>query len=81
MSLLGGRRCPDFLLGATVLEVKSGRLDQPAYLDRLIKQMITYVLLAHYDGYTITHAAVYAVRYQRLLRYLVQPLLDDLAGE
>jgi hypothetical protein len=68
VSLLGGRRRADFLLGATVLEVKSGWLDQRACLDRLIKQMITYALLAHHDGYPVTHVAVYAVRYQRLLR-------------
>jgi hypothetical protein len=63
-----------------VLELKSGRLDQDAYLDPLVKQMITYPLLAHHDGRPVTHVAFYAVRYQRLLRYRVQPFLDRLAG-
>jgi hypothetical protein len=79
--LLDGRRWMDFVLGSTVLEVKSGRLDQPSYLDHLIKQMITYALLAHREGYPITYVGFYAVRYQRLLRYRVQQLLDRLAGE
>jgi hypothetical protein len=80
LSLLDGLRCADFLLGTTLLEVKSGRLDQDAYLDQLIKQMLTYSLLANHDRHPVTHVAVYAVRYQRLLRYPIPPLLNRLAG-
>ena len=79
--LLDGHRRMDFVLGSTVLELKSGRLDQESYLDHLIKQMITYALLAHREGYPITYVGFYAVRYQRLMRYPVQQLLDRLAGE
>jgi hypothetical protein len=74
------RRQPtlDFL-GTTLLEVKSGRLDEGRYLDELIQQVLTYALLAHHDGRTVTHVAVYAARYQRLLRYRVQDLIVRLA--
>jgi hypothetical protein len=78
--LLGGRRCADFLLGTTVLEVKSGRLDIADYRTQLIDQMIIYSLLAHHDGYPVTHVAAYAIRYQRLLRLPIEPLLNRLAG-
>jgi hypothetical protein len=63
--------------GISLAYASSFKLDQRAYLGRLIKQMITY---AHHDGYTISHVAVYAVRYQRL-RCLVRPPLNGLAGE
>lgn len=80
LSLLDGRRHADFLLGATVLEVKSGRLDEDRYLDELIRQILTYALLAHHDGHRVTHVAIYAVRYQRLLRYRIDELANELAG-
>ena len=78
--LLGGQRHADFLVGRTLLEVKSGRLDRETYILQLINQLIGYGLLAHFDGHTVTHVAVYAVRYQRLLRFRIEPLLTRLAG-
>jgi hypothetical protein len=78
--LLGGRRHADFLVGRTVLEVKSGRLDRETYILQLINQLIGYGLLAHFNGHTVTHVAVYAVRYQRVLRFRIEPLLTRLAG-
>lgn len=78
--LLGGQRHADFLVGRTVLEVKSGRLDQETYLLHLINQLIGYGLLAHFDGHAVNYVAVYAVRYQRLLRFRIEPLLKRLAG-
>lgn len=78
--LLGGQRHADFLVGRTVLEVKSGRLDPDAYILQLINQLIGYALLAHFDGHAVTHVAVYAIRYQRLLRFRIEPLLTRLAG-
>jgi hypothetical protein len=80
VALLGGLRYADFLLGNTVLEVKSGRLDEDDYLTQLANQMISYSLLAHHDGHPVTSVAVYAVRYQRLLRFPIEPLLSRLAG-
>lgn len=80
LSLLDGYRYVDFLLGATVLEVKSGRLDDDRYLAELIHQILTYALIAHHDGHPVTHVAVYAARYQRLLRYRIQELANQLAG-
>ncbi|MGW4296585.1 hypothetical protein ACWEH1_26605 [Micromonospora chersina] len=80
VSLLDGHRHADFLLGTTVLEVKSGRLDENHYLDELIRQILTYALLAHHDGHHVTHVAVYATRYQRLLRYRLDELTNQLAG-
>ncbi|MFG1917057.1 hypothetical protein [Micromonospora sp. NPDC048898] len=80
LSLLDGRRHADFLLGTTVLEVKSGRLDEDRYLDELIRQILTYALLADHDGHRVTQVAVYAVRYQRLLRYRIDELAHQLAG-
>jgi hypothetical protein len=80
LSLLDGHRHADFLLGTTVLEVKSGRLDEDRYLDDLIRQIMTYALLAHHDGHRVTHVAVYAARYQRLLRYRIDELANQLAG-
>jgi hypothetical protein len=80
LPLLDGHRCADFLLGTTLLEVKSGRLDQDHYLDDLIKQVLTYALLAHHDGHHLTHVAVYVARYQRLLRYPIPGLTNRLAG-
>lgn len=80
LSLLDGRRHADFLLGTTVLEVKSGRLDEDRYLDELIRQILTYALLAVHNGHCVTHVAVYAVRYQRLLRYPIDELTTQLAG-
>ena len=71
---------PTFGVGGTVLEVKSGRLDRDAYILQLINQLIGYALLAHVDGHAVTHVAVYAVRYQRLLRFRIEPLLTRLAG-
>jgi hypothetical protein len=81
VSLLDGQRCADLLLGTTVLEIKSGRLDDGQYRAGLIRQLLTYALLAPLHGYPVTHVAVYAVRYQRLLRYPVQPFADRLAGD
>jgi hypothetical protein len=78
--LLGGLRYADFLAGTTVLEIKSGRLDQDSYITQLINQMITYALLAHFDGHPVTHVGVYAVRYQRLLRFRIETFLNELAG-
>jgi len=78
--LLGGLRHADFLLGTTVLEVKSGRLNHDSYLTQLIDQMIGYTLLAHYDGHPLTHVAAYAIRYQRLLRFRIEPFFNRLAG-
>ncbi|MBG0560767.1 hypothetical protein [Actinoplanes aureus] len=80
VTLLGGLRCADFLVGTTVLEVKSGRLDIADYRTQLIDQMISYSLLAHHDERPVTHAAVYAIRYQRLLRFPIERLLNRLAG-
>ena len=80
LSLLHGHRRADFLLGTTLLEVKSGRLDRDRYLDNLIRQLLTYALLAHHDGHPVTHVAAYAARYQRLLRYPIQELTNRLAG-
>ncbi|WP_433537328.1 hypothetical protein ACQPZK_05975 [Micromonospora sp. CA-249363] len=80
LPLLDGRRHADFLLGTTVLEVKSGRLDEDRYLDELIRRILTYALLAHHDDHLVTHIAVYAVRYQRLLRYRIDELANQLAG-
>ncbi|GLZ57789.1 hypothetical protein [Micromonospora sp. NBRC 107095] len=80
LSLLDARRHADYLLGTTVLEVKTGRLDEDRYLDELIQQILTYALLAHHDGHRVTHIAVYAVRYQRLLRYHIDELANQLAG-
>ncbi|MGW3614533.1 hypothetical protein ACWD6N_32645 [Micromonospora sp. NPDC005163] len=80
LSLLDGHRHADFILGTTVLEVKSGRLDEDRYLNELIRQIMTYALLAHHDGHRVTHVAVYAARYQRLLRYPVDELTNQLAG-
>ncbi|WP_341719376.1 hypothetical protein QQG74_06420 [Micromonospora sp. FIMYZ51] len=80
LSLLDGHRHADFLLGTTVLELKSGRLDDDRYLDELIGQIMTYSLLAHHDGHRVTHVAVYAARYQRLLRYRIDELANRLAG-
>ncbi|WP_121684615.1 hypothetical protein [Micromonospora sp. BL1] len=80
LSLLNGHRHADFLLGTTVLELKSGRLDEDRYLDELIRQILTYALLAHHDGHHVTHVAVYATRYQRLLRYRLDELTNQLAG-
>ena len=37
-------------------------------------------LLAHFDRNAITHVAVYAIRYQRLLRIRIELLLARLAG-
>ena len=79
LSLLDGYRHADFLLGATLLEVKSGRLDEGTYVGDLIHQILTYALLAHHDGHPVTHIAVYAARYQRLLRYRIQKLANRLA--
>ncbi|MFG3685446.1 hypothetical protein [Micromonospora sp. NPDC047740] len=80
LPLLDGHRQADFLLGTTVLEVKSGRLDEGHYLDELIRQILTYALLALHDGHHVTHLAVYATRYQRLLRYPIDKLANQLAG-
>jgi hypothetical protein len=81
VSLLDGQRCADLLLGTTVLEIKSGRLDDGQYRAGLIRQLLTYALLAPMHGYPVTHVAVYAVRYQRLLRYPVQQFADRVAGD
>ncbi|MEV6492645.1 hypothetical protein AB0M20_29100, partial [Actinoplanes sp. NPDC051633] len=78
--LLGGLRQADFFVGATILEVKTGRLDQDLYLIQPINQMISYALLAHFDGHPVTHVAAYAIRYQRLLRFRIEPFLARLAG-
>jgi hypothetical protein len=78
--LLDGLRQADFFIGTTILEIKSGRLDQDLYLVQLINQMISYSLLAHFDGHPVTHIAAYAIRYQRLLRFRIEPFRTRLAG-
>lgn len=78
MPLLEGRRHADFLLGTTLLELKTGLLDHDRYVDDLIKQLLGYTLLAIHDGHTVDHVAVYATRYRRLLRYPVAEYLSRL---
>jgi hypothetical protein len=78
--LLHGRHHADLLLGATLLEVKAGRLDRPSYLNELIEQLLRYTLLALHDGRPVSHVAVYATRHRRLLRYRVADLLYELHG-
>lgn len=80
VSLLDGLRQADFFVGTTILEVKSGRLDQDLYVLQLTNQMISYALLARFDGHPVTHIAAYAIRYQRLLRFRIEPFLTRLAG-
>ena len=77
---LDGRRYADFFVGTTIPEVKSGRLDQNPYLTELVDPLIGYALLAHFDNQPVAHVAVYAIRYQRLLRFRIEPLLNKLAG-
>jgi hypothetical protein len=80
LPLCDGLRYADLMFGSTILEVKTGRLDHGPSLDDLVRQLITYPLLAHHDRRAVTHVAVYATRYQRLMRWPLQPLLDQLAG-
>jgi hypothetical protein len=78
--LLGGRHHADFLLGATLLEVKAGRLDRSGYVNALIDQLLRYTLLALHDDRKVSHVAVYATRHRRLLRYPVTDFLYQLHG-
>jgi hypothetical protein len=78
--LLGGHRHADLIAGNTVVEVKTGRLDRDDYVSQLIDQLLTYGLLAIHDRHPVTHVAAYLVRYQFLIRYPIQDLLNELAG-
>jgi hypothetical protein len=78
--LLDGRRRADLITGSTLVELKTGRLDDPGYVNSLIDQLLTYSLLAMHDGYRITHVALYAARYELLVRYPLHDFLDGLAG-
>jgi hypothetical protein len=80
LPLCDGLRHADLMVGGTIVEVKTGRLDHDPSLDDLVRQLITYPLLACHDRRPVTHVAVYATRYQRLIRWPEQPLLDQLAG-
>ncbi len=79
-ALLDGHRSPDLICGNTVVEIKAGRLDQPTYVYQLIDQIVSYALLAPLDGHRVTHVAAYLARYELLIRYPIQDLLDNLAG-
>ncbi|MEV0154260.1 hypothetical protein AB0H57_11035 [Micromonospora sp. NPDC050686] len=79
-ALLGGYRHADLIMGSTVGEVKTGRMDQPEYVDALFTQLLTYILLACHDGRPINDVVVYLARYGVLIRYLGQDLLEETAG-
>lgn len=63
-----------------MLELKTGPVNQPRYVNEMIVQLLVYTLLAIHDGRPVTHVAVYATRHQRLLRRPVVPLLYELHG-
>jgi hypothetical protein len=79
-ALLGGHRHADLIAGNTVVEIKTGRLDLPDYINQLIDQLLTYGLLALHDLQPTTHIAAYLARYELLIRYPIPDLLNELAG-
>ncbi|WP_435209400.1 hypothetical protein [Micromonospora sp. bgisy143] len=81
LNLLDGLRIADFLAGTTIVELKTGHLDEPHHLDDLVDQVLTYALLAPLGGYPTTAVAMYLARYHVLAHYPLDTLLSRLAGE
>lgn len=52
----------------------------PAPRYALIDQLLSYALLALRDGHPVTHIAAYLARYELLVHYPVQEVLDELAS-
>jgi hypothetical protein len=79
--LLDGLRVADLIAGTTIVELKTGHLDEEHRFHDLIDQVLTYALLAPLSGYPVTAVVVYLARYHVLARYPVDAFLADLAGE
>jgi hypothetical protein len=75
----GGHRMGDLIAGTTVVEIKTGHM-QDEQLAETVLQTVTYALLAEAEGYDVSDVAVYLARYGLMIRTPLQELVDDLAG-
>jgi hypothetical protein len=80
-ALLGGLRVADLTAGTTLVELKTGHLDDTCQFHDLIDQVLTYALLAPLSGYPVTAVVMYLARYHVLARYPVDAFTTSLAGE
>ncbi|MFI7069793.1 hypothetical protein [Micromonospora sediminicola] len=81
LNLLEGLRIADFLAATTIVELKTGNLDDTHHLQALIDQVLAYALLAPVCGHPVTAAAMYLARYHVLAHYPLDTLLGRLAGQ
>jgi hypothetical protein len=75
----GGRRMGDLTAGTSMVEIKTGRIEdqQPA---EAVLQAIEYALLTEAEGYDVSDVVLYLARYGLVVRTPPQELADDLAG-
>ncbi|RZU51216.1 hypothetical protein EV385_3025 [Krasilnikovia cinnamomea] len=78
--LLDGLRVADLIAGTTVVELKTGHLDDTKQFHDLVDQVLTYALLAPPSGHPVTAVVIYLARYHVMARYPVDVLAADLAG-
>ncbi|MFE9658050.1 hypothetical protein [Micromonospora sp. NPDC006431] len=81
LELLDGLRVADFLAGTTIIELKTGHLDDTNHLHALIDQVLTYALLAPASGHPVTAIVMYLARYHVMARYPLDLFLSRLAGK
>ncbi|MFE9694322.1 hypothetical protein [Micromonospora sp. NPDC005806] len=81
LELLGGLRVADFLAGTTIIELKTGHLDDTNHLHALIDQTLTYALLAPVSGHPIAAVVMYLARHHAMARYPLDLFLTGLAGK
>ena len=75
----GGHRMGDLIAGTSMVEIKTGRMQDEQLADTVL-QTIKYALLAEAEGYDVSDVAVYLARYGLVIRTPLQDLANDLAG-
>ncbi len=75
----GGHRMGDLIAGVSMVEIKTGRMQDEQLADTAL-QAVTYALLAEAEGYDVRDVTVYLARYGLVIRTPLQEFADDLAG-
>lgn len=79
--VLPGKRTADLLVGRTIVEIKTGWLEDPDDLQHLVDQILGYGLLSQLTATRATHVAAYLARYGVVLRYPFHALAQRSASE
>ncbi|WP_432834093.1 hypothetical protein [Dactylosporangium sp. CA-092794] len=75
----GGRRMGDLIAGTSMVEIKTGRMEDQQLAEAVV-QAVEYALLAEAEGYDVSDVVIYLARYGLVIQTPLQELADDLAG-